>query len=805
MEIQAASRRDQAVLGQGYNAFEEEFAGQCVTGGRTFAGISEARLRFDRSLDQSETSKELGFEVGAKVRYGLFSASLAAQFASSSSASAYSDVTVYSHVVNLKNEVLDFQGLTEEGERAKGSSEGPFVSEFWPRTCGHQFVSQITLGAKLLVAITVSFATRREKTEFSAEFNLKGPPLEVQASLKTAAAKFGKRASLSIQAYQLGGKPERLSRIFGTGGAMPIILVSLDNPTAVTDLLAQVVAYSRDDFPNQIDPSIPSNAPGGPAQLSYIVKSWDALALFTQPAMIAAGVELARRNLSDAFERQAQYQQRLRQLLSGPMRLSRSQFDRLTLMNREVARNLADIQQAAMIAYSDAARAADAVASTIEGLQEFAPEEFDVEPESFAQWFDIRNLPTTLRDTKQTLDHLVSKFRDRFNNFEAIPDDQKGEALQNLVENIDELSIDSEDDRRWVTGPLFSIVKDNKIKKLAVSLQDLPLEILERFTSVEDLRLQTAATEVGALRHLTRLSSLELSGPVVDDITPIAGLTNLRNLQLFAPVLSVSPLGALRELTSLTIMMGRFADLAPLQGLIRLTELLLESATIEDVSPLSQLTELRTLGVFSRQLRRAESLAALRKLRVLRLSGPVQGLSWLERLPELQRLDLSTIPDQDLTPLSRLPRLTELSINTFELGVRQITTVFSNVKVLGPNLSFRHLFLDADRIAVTEGDLFEGTWTRRSDSSAFDARWVDRRTGAVHEGPVAIEDVGIFADKRTIRLKGLRDGRALLYSGDLTSDPNRVGQGLAMWFDTSGALLPDGHPERAVAFTAARG
>src|SRR5690349_2259475 len=99
VEIQAASQSEKASLGQGYDAQAEDFVGQCVRGDLGFVGQTESTLSFDRSMSVEQTHRELGFDVGVKVRYGLFSGSAAAQYANSATSSEFSDVSTYSHVL----------------------------------------------------------------------------------------------------------------------------------------------------------------------------------------------------------------------------------------------------------------------------------------------------------------------------------------------------------------------------------------------------------------------------------------------------------------------------------------------------------------------------------------------------------------------------------------------------------------------------------------------------------------------------------------------------------------------------------
>lgn len=605
MEIQAASRSEKAALGQGYDVEKEEFVGRCARGQTAFAGNQEAHLNFERSLSEDQAHKELGFEVGAKVRYGLFSGSAAAQYASSSSSSEFSDVTTYSHVINFKNAKLDFPGLpgglTPEGLAAKGAGAGNLVGDNWPVTCGQEFVSQITLGAKLFVSVRVEFAAREDKESFGAQFSFSGPPVEVKANLSQASRTYGKRASLTLHAFQLGGDVRRLPAVFGAGpGTAPILTASLGNPDAVLGALDAAVRYAKDDFTRQIDPNIPLDSPIGPAQLSYITSPWAELGLFAPPPLISAGVAAARRLLSEEFEQNARYQRRLSRILNGPIRLSARQLARFTKMQRDVARNLALIQDAATVCYSDFVQAPLKVAETLEQLQDFVADEFDVQPESFAQWWDMKDLPGTLQRDRQTLLDIAAPFIPQFVDFQAIED--PGLALQQELSRVDgpfptQVSV------AMFTSRAFSVMGDSKVRELdLVDLdRDVPFESLAPLRWTPHLRsltldaMRPMILDLAPVQALSALTELKISGASVTSLAPLAPLTQLVSIALEGPVSDLSPLGASVALRELKVDDAEVTDVSALADLSQLRELLLAGSPVASAAPLLGLPHLATV------------------------------------------------------------------------------------------------------------------------------------------------------------------------------------------------------------------
>ena len=104
---------------------------------------------------------------------------------------------------------------------------------------------------------------------------------------------------------------------------------------------------------------------------------------------------------------------------------------------------------------------------------------------------------------------------------------------------------------------------------------------------------------VDALRGLTGLRGLELSGSDVQDLAPLAGLAQLQQLGLTGcpGVTDLAPLAGLAQLKRLDLNgCTGVADLAPLAGLAQLQTLYLYDCTgVADFAPLAGLAQLQGL------------------------------------------------------------------------------------------------------------------------------------------------------------------------------------------------------------------
>ncbi len=159
---------------------------------------------------------------------------------------------------------------------------------------------------------------------------------------------------------------------------------------------------------------------------------------------------------------------------------------------------------------------------------------------------------------------------------------------------------------------------------------------------------------------------LSLRWMPVDDLSPLAGLTNLQCLILDStPVIDLSPLAELTGLTILSLKATRVDDLSPLAGLTNLQCLILDSTPVDDLSPLAGLTGLTTLSLYNTR---------------------VTDLSPLAWLTGLTTLSLGRTRVTDLSPLAGLTGLTTLSLWSLG-GPRVIEDEVAKLKACLPGLA----------------------------------------------------------------------------------------------------------------------
>ncbi len=184
-----------------------------------------------------------------------------------------------------------------------------------------------------------------------------------------------------------------------------------------------------------------------------------------------------------------------------------------------------------------------------------------------------------------------------------------------------------------------------------------------------------AVSDLSPLARLTKMKRLDLClGFEVTSLDALAGMTQLESLRLWSSgnnglsgLTDLGGLGGMTKLTSLQINVGKVKDLSPLANLTALTDLnFYGDYIIEDLSFLQGLTELHTLqmsgsgGEGTPVLKDLTALSNLTKLTDLQLNVAVASLDGLENLTALRTMRMYGASGSTYTDVDALAGLTEL-------------------------------------------------------------------------------------------------------------------------------------------------
>ena len=191
--------------------------------------------------------------------------------------------------------------------------------------------------------------------------------------------------------------------------------------------------------------------------------------------------------------------------------------------------------------------------------------------------------------------------------------------------------------------------------------------------------------DLAGLEHAHYLRELNLSGNAntVSDFSPLAGLTNLKHLDLSnSPYADISSLTGLTGLEVLSLSSDNLTDISPLANLTNLDTLYLGENDLTDISPLANLTGLAVLELGGNDLTDISPLANLTGLGSLNLVfNNVSDVSPLANLTNLTRLYLTSNNISDVSPLANLTHLS----GTLSLDFNNISDVSPLVALEGPS------------------------------------------------------------------------------------------------------------------------
>ena len=175
--------------------------------------------------------------------------------------------------------------------------------------------------------------------------------------------------------------------------------------------------------------------------------------------------------------------------------------------------------------------------------------------------------------------------------------------------------------------------------------------------------------DLTGLQFATNLDELILGhwggqGNQVSDLSPIAGLINLRRLSLhYNPISDLSPLQGLKNLKYLVLNHTLVSDLSPVRSLTNLTELVLDDTLVTDLSPVAGLINLEWIAFSDGKGKISDisPLAGLINLKGINTWGnPISDLSPLAGLTKMERIDICGADLSNLMPLASLTGLKEL-------------------------------------------------------------------------------------------------------------------------------------------------
>ena len=284
-------------------------------------------------------------------------------------------------------------------------------------------------------------------------------------------------------------------------------------------------------------------------------------------------------------------------------------------------------------------------------------------------------------------------------------------------------------------------------------------------------------SDISPLAGLINLRELWLGHNPVSDLSPLRGLNNLTRLEIHNTQISdLSPIAGLISLQRLGVSHTNVSDLSPIAGLINIERLDFHDDSISDISPLAQLINLKEFNTWGNPIADISPIAQLSKLEVVNIcDGDLPDLTPLTGLTGLKELYLANDRISDISPLARLTGLTRLSLRVNNISdispIRGLTQLewleldendISDILPLAGLTGLTHLDLQRNDISnlFSLAGLTNLTWLNLENNNISDAAPLAGLTNLTWLN-VAENEISDLSP-----LDGLRENLKLTYHGN---------------------------------------
>jgi len=334
-----------ATLGQGRDLVKEEMRAQCVRSASTVTlPLQEAHLRFDAAMTKQEASETLGFKAETKAKFKLVEASAKAKFSRSLTSSSFSIALFYA--ADYGNGYLRLDEGTLEWLVPDGDPD-------WLARCGDEFMYQKGVGGQLFLLYRIDFASLAAKQEFEGSFNLGvTPAVNVSGEVQRSSSSFFGRASVHVEAFQLGGDVTRLGAVVGgftTEEGRTALDCTMTDLKPCANFMSKGVEYASAQGSGTFSDSLKTT----PADRVYLFKDWTMLGVGAPPRWVGAEIKGARRSLEQRLDGQIEFEERVKVLQSGRIYVTPALRSQLGAYAQAASKNIALLVDAAKVCWDD--------------------------------------------------------------------------------------------------------------------------------------------------------------------------------------------------------------------------------------------------------------------------------------------------------------------------------------------------------------------------------------------------------------------------------------------------------------------
>jgi Leucine-rich repeat (LRR) protein len=232
-------------------------------------------------------------------------------------------------------------------------------------------------------------------------------------------------------------------------------------------------------------------------------------------------------------------------------------------------------------------------------------------------------------------------------------------------------------------------------------------------------------THVEPLNKLSELTTLNISGTLVEDLYPVRNLVHLQDLNISSTL--VSKLDALvysMSLQNLNLSHSKVYSLEPLSNLTQVKTLNISNTSIDDLTPISEFHQLSELRMQNTMVYSLEAVSQLESLDFIYFdNSPINQLEYLSALSELRIISANNTMINDLTPLHKLNELNVLYCDNTEItslkaldGKEKLSKVYCDNTLLGKKKALDFMSRNPNVLVVYESRKLQKWFENLSDN-----------------------------------------------------------------------------------------
>ncbi len=239
--------------GRGYSSDAEAIAPTtCYNPISVTRGAQSAQIDFSTAQEISHIASQFNVGVALSGAYGVFGMSGMMSYLDDVSENSYSMSFNYSEkvaqAVHMQYSYNPMTSLNATGQAIYANGTNPMFRLF----CGDTLITSYEEGAGLILSMQVNFSDSASKQVFKSAVG--GSVFgfgSAAAQIQDTATAYHLQGQLVVQAYQIGGHPEQLSKILQNSNN--IFKCDINNTTACQNAAATILNYASNDFPSQFN------------------------------------------------------------------------------------------------------------------------------------------------------------------------------------------------------------------------------------------------------------------------------------------------------------------------------------------------------------------------------------------------------------------------------------------------------------------------------------------------------------------------------------------------------------------------